>query len=92
MYRRLTLLVAALLIVSLSGTLDGNAPLTLGGLWLMRQQGEAYSSLARLSPALFAALLLMVPLGMNAPAPLMTRFWQMLAHYHGQTWNAAEPA
>ena len=29
-------------------------------------------------------------LGMNAPAPLMTRFWQMLAHYHGQTWNAAE--
>lgn len=31
-------------------------------------------------------------LGMNAPAPLMTRFWQMLAHYHGQTWNAAEPA
>jgi hypothetical protein len=31
-------------------------------------------------------------LGMNAPAPLMMRFWQMLAHYHGQTWNAAEPA
>ena len=31
-------------------------------------------------------------LGMNAPAPLMTRFWQMLAHYHGQIWNAAEPA
>jgi predicted AAA+ superfamily ATPase len=31
-------------------------------------------------------------LGMNAPAPLMLRFWQMLAHYHGQTWNAAEPA
>jgi uncharacterized protein len=31
-------------------------------------------------------------LGMNAPAPLMTRFRQMLAHYHGQTWNAAEPA
>lgn len=31
-------------------------------------------------------------LGMNAPAPLMTRFWQMLAHYHAQTWNAAEPA
>ena len=31
-------------------------------------------------------------LGMNAPAPLMMRFWQMLAHYHGQIWNAAEPA
>jgi predicted AAA+ superfamily ATPase len=22
----------------------------------------------------------------------MWRFWTMLAHYHGQTWNAAEPA
>lgn len=31
-------------------------------------------------------------LGMNAPIALMMRFWQMLAHYHGQTWNAAEPA
>jgi uncharacterized protein len=29
---------------------------------------------------------------MNAPLPVMMRFWQMLAHYHGQTWNAAEPA
>jgi hypothetical protein len=26
-----------------------------------------------------------------APAALL-RFWMMLAHYHGQTWNAAEPA
>lgn len=26
-----------------------------------------------------------------APAALL-RFWTMLAHYHGQTWNAAEPA
>ena len=31
-------------------------------------------------------------LGINVPAPLMMRFWQMLAHYHGQIWNAAEPA
>lgn len=31
-------------------------------------------------------------LGMNAPAPLMTRFWHMLGHYHAQVWNAAEPA
>lgn len=31
-------------------------------------------------------------LGINVPAPMMMRFWQMLAHYHGQTWNAAEPA
>jgi uncharacterized protein len=31
-------------------------------------------------------------LGMNAPAPVLQRFWAMLAHYHGQIWNAAEPA
>lgn len=31
-------------------------------------------------------------LGMGAPAPAIFRFWSMLAHYHGQTWNAAEPA
>jgi hypothetical protein len=26
-----------------------------------------------------------------APATLL-RFWTILAHFHGQTWNAAEPA
>ncbi len=31
-------------------------------------------------------------LGIGAPAPAMLRFWSMLAHYHGQIWNAAEPA
>lgn len=31
-------------------------------------------------------------LRMNVPVPLMTRFWQMLIHYHAQLWNAAEPA
>jgi predicted AAA+ superfamily ATPase len=31
-------------------------------------------------------------LGMNVAAPVMQRFWRLLAHYHGQTWNAAEPA
>ena len=28
-------------------------------------------------------------LGINIPAPAMRRFWSMLAHYHGQTWNAS---
>ena len=23
---------------------------------------------------------------------MLIRFWTMLAHYHGQIWNAAEPA
>ena len=30
--------------------------------------------------------------GVRAPAISLLRFWTMLAHYHGQTWNAAEPA
>jgi predicted AAA+ superfamily ATPase len=29
-------------------------------------------------------------LGITIPAPAMRRFWTMLAHYHGQTWNASE--
>ncbi|MBL0148579.1 MAG: ATP-binding protein [Ideonella sp.] len=31
-------------------------------------------------------------LGMNVAAPAIYRFWAMLAHYHGQIWNAADPA
>ncbi|MCX5971851.1 MAG: ATP-binding protein [Coprothermobacterota bacterium] len=31
-------------------------------------------------------------LGVTAPASTLFRFWTMLAHYHGQVWNAAEPA
>ncbi len=30
--------------------------------------------------------------GIGTPAPTLYRFWSMLAHYHGQIWNAAEPA
>jgi predicted AAA+ superfamily ATPase len=30
--------------------------------------------------------------GVNVAAPAMTRFWTMLAHVHGQLWNAADPA
>ncbi|OHB69326.1 MAG: hypothetical protein A2W23_03730 [Planctomycetes bacterium RBG_16_43_13] len=30
--------------------------------------------------------------GKGIPAPALLSFWTMLAHYHGQTWNAAEPA
>lgn len=30
--------------------------------------------------------------GVRAPATAMRRFWTMLAHYHGQIWNAAELA
>ena len=30
--------------------------------------------------------------GVSVPATTLLRFWTMLAHYHGQIWNAAEPA
>lgn len=30
--------------------------------------------------------------GVRVPAQALRRFWAMLAHFHGQTWNAAEPA
>ena len=30
--------------------------------------------------------------GVRVPAVALRRFWTMLAHYHGQTWNAAEAA
>lgn len=31
-------------------------------------------------------------LGISIPSTAMRRFWTMLAHYHGQTWNASELA
>lgn len=30
--------------------------------------------------------------GVRVPAVALRRFWTMLAHYHGQTWSATEPA
>ena len=34
----------------------------------------------------------MPQLGINVAAPAMQRFWAMLAHLHGQVWNAADLA
>ena len=31
-------------------------------------------------------------LGSSVPAAALRRFWTMIAHYHGQTWNGAELA
>lgn len=30
--------------------------------------------------------------GVRVPAVALLRFWTMVAHYHGQIWNASEPA
>ncbi len=32
----------------------------------------------------------MPTLGVRVPAPALRRFWTMLAHWHGQTWNSTE--
>ena len=32
----------------------------------------------------------MPQLGISVPAETLRRFWTMIAHYHGQVWNAAE--
>ena len=29
-------------------------------------------------------------LGIQTPSAVLRRFWTMLAHYHGQIWNASE--
>ena len=29
-------------------------------------------------------------MGVNIRSTTLSRFWRMLAHYHGQTWNASE--
>lgn len=34
----------------------------------------------------------MPQLGFSVAAPVMQRFWRLVAHYHGQVWNAAVPA
>ena len=34
----------------------------------------------------------LLQMGVRVPAAMVLRFWTMLAHYHGQIWNAAEPA
>lgn len=34
----------------------------------------------------------MPQLGVSMPSVALRRFWNMVAHYHGQTWNAAELA
>jgi len=31
-------------------------------------------------------------LGLSLPPPQLDRFWTMVAHYHGQTWNSSEVA
>ena len=58
---RRAIIATCLVESTLAGLLGGllALPLTLAGLWLMRQQGDAYAPLARLDLPLFTLLLLL---------------------------------
>ncbi len=71
----------------------------LDRLWI--RGGLPRSFLARSSPASFENRLGYIrtflerdlpQLGIRVAATTMRRFWTMLAHYHGQTWNSSELA
>ena len=66
-------------------------------LWLRGGFPRAYLAQDRRRSALWRGSFLRtflerdVPqLGITVPAETLRRFWTMIAHYHGQTWNAAE--
>ena len=76
-----------------------SAPPTCGALWL--RGGFPRSFLARSDAASldwrqnFIRTFLerdLPQFGVQIPAATLGRFWSMLAHYHGQTWNGAELA
>ena len=80
-------------------TLDETGPGKLPQLW--QRGGFPRSYLARSDEssrqwrASFLRMFLerdLPQLGISVAATSMRRFWTMLAHYHGQIWNAAEPA
>jgi predicted AAA+ superfamily ATPase len=87
-------------IIEIGGfTLDEVGARELAGLW--RRGGFPLSFTARTEQdsriwrQQFIATFLerdLPQLGLSVAAPAMRRFWGMLAHYHGQTWNAADPA
>ena len=81
---------------SLTGRYDGAAATRL---WLRGGFPRSYlaasddDSLAWRASAIASHVEVDLPrFGVNIAAPAMLRFWRMLAHYHGQVWNAAQPA
>ena len=83
--------------VSLGEAADANA--ALQQLWLRGGFPRSYlaadddDSLVWRRQAIASHVELDLPqLGVNIAPPAMLRFWRMLAHCHGQIWNAADPA
>ena len=58
--------------------------------WLARSEGESLTWRKQFIQTLLERDL--PQWGVRVPAIALLRFWTMVAHYHGQTWNAAEPA
>lgn len=58
--------------------------------YLARSEGDSLSWRKEFIQTLLERDL--VQWGVRVPAAALLRFWTMIAHYHGQTWNAAEPA
>jgi predicted AAA+ superfamily ATPase len=78
---------------------DGPSPQVTERLWLRGGFPRAYlaesddDSAAWRNNAINAHVTVDLPqFGVNIAAPAMMRFWTMLAHFHGQIWNAAHPA
>lgn len=78
---------------------DGMGPQVTDQLWLRGGFPRAYlaasdeDSAAWRNNAINAHVTVDLPqFGVNIAAPSMLRFWTMLAHLHGQIWNAAHPA
>jgi hypothetical protein len=93
-------LAGRLEIVRLEGLrLQDVGPKAVGRLWLRGGFPLAYTartladSFAWRRQFIQAFLERDIPqLGMQVPAVALQRFWNMLAHYHAQTWNGAELA
>jgi len=80
-------------------TLDETAVASAGRLWwrggFPRSYVAADDSASRIWRREFIRTVVerdLPQLGMGAPTPAIHRFWSMLAHLHGQIWNAADPA
>ncbi len=85
-------------LVDLSGfDLRETGPENLRTLWLRGGFPRSYLAPDDASSATWRAAFVrtflerdLPQLGINIPAATLRRFWTMVAHYHGQVWNAAE--
>ena len=80
-------------------TLDETGTASAPALWLRGGFPRAYTAPDDASSAVWRREFIrttverdLPQLGVNVAAPALYRFWSMLAHYHGQVWNAADPA